>query len=357
MAGGDMARFVRSYGIVALMVVVVTLMHYNTAMHIHAAHGIYRRLYYFPIIVAAFRGGRTAGLVTALAVCVLYVPHAFGLIGHDPGATLEKVLEMVLYLAVGLVTGILEDRDRRSRQKLQHSLDERERLQQELVQRERLAAVGRLSAGLAHEIRNPLASIKGAAEVLQDREPADSDRGRMLAIVREETARLNDVLTRFLAFARPSTGERFTFSLNDEVRDVVDLLTHRDGAPRLTIDAGDDPARVHGDRPGVRQVLVNLTLNAAQAAGPAPEGHVTVALARHDRQLQVTITDNGPGFTDEAVANLGTPFFTTRERGTGLGLATSLRIVRDHGGDLAVDPQYRGGARVILTLPLAPEDT
>jgi two-component system sporulation sensor kinase A len=179
----------------------------------------------------------------------------------------------------------------------------------------------------------------------------------MLAIVGEETARLNDVLTRFLAFARPSTGERLTFSVREEVRDVIDLLAHRDGAPRLTVAPGDDPARIHGDRTGIRQVLLNLTLNAAQAAGPAPQGHVVVALARQGQQLRVTVSDNGPGFTDEAAANLGTPFFTTRERGTGLGLATSLRIVRDHGGDLAVDPEHRGGARVILTLPLAPEDT
>ncbi len=348
-----MTRMLKSYGLVALMVLVVTLMHYNTAMHIHAAHGIYRRLYYFPIIVAAFRGGRTAGVVTALAICLLYIPHAFGLIGHDPAPNLEKILEMVLYLAVGLVTGTLEDRDRRTRRRLQDSLDERERLQQELVRRERLAAVGQLSAGLAHEIRNPLASIKGATEVLQDHEPADSGRGRMLTIVREEAARLNDVLTRFLTFARPATGDRTRFDLADEVTHLAGLLDHRDGAPTVRYEPTGEPFPIDADRDAIRQVMLNLGLNAAEAAGPAPEGTVELSLARDGDTHRITVTDNGPGFTTAAVANLGTPFFTTRDGGTGLGLATSLRIVRDHVGDLTVDEAHAGGARVVIRLPAA----
>jgi signal transduction histidine kinase len=348
-----MPRLARTYGLVALMVVVVTLMHYNTAMHIHAAHGIYRRLYYFPIIVAAFHGGRRAGLFTALAICLLYIPHAFGFIGHDPAPTLEKVLEMMLYLAVGLVAGTLVDRERHTQRRLRSSLEERERLEHELVQRERLAAVGRLSAGLAHEIRNPLASIKGATEVLQDHEPADSGRGRMLAIVREEAARLNDVLTRFLAFARPSAGERSRFDLRDELADVVELVRHRDRAPRVSLRVETPRGEVHGDRAAIRQVLLNLLLNAVEAAGPAPTGSLEVTLRSGARHHELVVTDNGPGFTPEAVANLGTPFFTTRENGTGLGLAASLRILDDHGGELAVDGTHDGGARVVVRLPIA----
>jgi two-component system sensor histidine kinase HydH len=351
------ARLDKTYGLIALMVLVVTLMHYNTAMHIHAAHGIYRRLYYFPIIVAAFHGGRNAGLATALAICLLYIPHAFGLIGYDPAPTLEKVLEMALYLAVGLVTGTLEDRDRRTRHRLQHSLDERERLERELVQRERLAAVGQLSAGLAHEIRNPLASIKGATEMLQDHEPAATGRGRMLAIVHEETARLNDVLGRFLDFARPSTGERGRFDLVAELTEVVELIRHRDRAPQVTLDLRTDRALVHGDRTGIRQLLLNLLLNAAEAAGPAPTGTVQVSLTATGSGQELAVVDNGPGFSAEALASLGTPFFTTREGGTGLGLATSLRIAADHGGELVIDDAHQGGARVVVRLPAAGEDT
>ncbi|HOX25588.1 MAG TPA: ATP-binding protein [Candidatus Krumholzibacteria bacterium] len=348
-----MIRFGRTYGLVALMVLVVTLMHYNTAIHIHAAHGIYRRLYYFPIIVAAFRGGRRAGWWTAVAVCLLYIPHAFGLIGFDPAPALEKVLEMVLYLAVGLVTGLLEDRGRRVRDRLRHALAERERLERELVRRERLAAVGQLSAGLAHEIRNPLASIKGATEILGDLNGLDQGRSRMLAILREETTRLNEVLTQFLDFARPAESGRTRFDLGGELARLAELLAHRSDAPRVRVDVPAAPVECEADRAQVRQLLLNLGLNAAQAAGPAPAGEVALGLRRDGLRLVVSVTDNGPGFSPEALRNLGTPFFTTRSGGTGLGLATSLRFARDHGGDLAVDEEYTGGARVTVWLPAA----
>ncbi len=350
-----MPVILRRYGVVALMVLVITLMHYNTAMHIHAAHGIYRRLYYFPIIIAAFRGGQQAGWWTAVIICLVYIPHAFGLIGFDPGSTLEKVLEMALYLAVGLVTGVLEDRERRTREALARTLAQRERLQEELVQSERLAAVGQLSAGLAHEIRNPLASIKGAAEILGDLavpDPHDT-RARMAAILKEETARLNEVLTRFLGYARPTVADRRRIDLADELRRLGDLLSHRPQSPTVTVTVPDGAFVCDGDLTQLRQLLLNLGLNAAQAAGSAPQGTVGLELDRRGGDLQIVVTDNGPGFSAEAVHALGTPFFTTRSGGTGLGLATSLKVARDHGGDLAVDTDHHGGARVLVRLPAA----
>ncbi len=352
-----MPRVSRTSVLIAAMVLLVTLMHYNTAMHIHAAHGIYRRLYYFPIIIAAFRGGTRAGWWTAVVICLLYIPHAFGFIGFDPAPTLEKVLEMTLYLAVGLVTGVLADRDRVTQNRLRRSLDEREHLEQELVRRERLAAVGRLSAGLAHEIRNPLASIKGASELLQDDIAPDGPRGRMLQIIKEEATRLNDVLTRFLAFARPVQRDRSPLDLGVELDRLGDLLAHRPQAPRVRLDVPDGPHTIEGDWTRIRQLLLNIGVNAAQAAGSAPGGEVTLALRRVEGDFNVSITDNGPGFTAEARDELGTPFFSTREGGTGLGLATSLRIARDHDGDIVVDPTHRGGARVVVRLPAAEERT
>ena len=109
-AVGAFRAFLDRYGLIAAMVLIITLLHYNTTMHIHEAHGIYRRLYYFPIILAGFRGGTRGGLLAALLVCALYIPHAFGLIGFDPAYTLEKILEMVLYVAIGLLTGVLTGR-------------------------------------------------------------------------------------------------------------------------------------------------------------------------------------------------------------------------------------------------------
>jgi signal transduction histidine kinase len=350
--------FLRRYWLAFLMIAVISLLHYNTAWHIHALHGIYRRLYYFPIILAAFRGETRGGLLAALLVVALYVPHAFGLIGFDPGTTVEKILEMGLYLAVGLLTGTLVARINRARDvqtrtaaDLRRALAEKTAMEAELVRAARLAAVGRLSAGLAHEIRNPLASIQGSAEVLEDEFPAGHPKAGMMGILRREADRLNQVLTRFLTFARNEPGDRAAFDLRDEIRAVAELMAHRPRTPGFDLEGlpPDLPA-VMGDREQIRQVLLNLALNGAAAAGPA--GRVAFSCRWDERTVTCLVTDTGPGFSAEDIANFGTPFYSTRDEGTGLGLAISLKIVEDHGGTLAVAAGGPGG-RVAMTLPRA----
>lgn len=354
--------YLRRYWLVYAMIAVISLLHYNTHWHIHALHGIYRRLYYFPIILAAFRGGRTGGLLAAAAVIALYFPHAFGLIGFDPGTTVEKILEMLLYLLVGLLTGTLvgrinaaRDRQQRTAEDLQSTLDEKTAMEAELVRSARMAAVGRLSAGLAHEIRNPLASIKGSAEVLADDFPSDHPKGRMFAILQEETGRLNQVLSRFLAFARSEPGEAAPFDLVAECRVVAELMAHRPETPPVTVEVGEKLPLASGNREQVRQVLLNLALNGAAAAGPS--GSVVMTVESVSAGIRCSISDSGPGFTPEALANFGTPFYSTRSGGTGLGLAMSLRMIEDLGGILEPDASPGSGGRIRLVLPTAiPKD-
>ncbi len=342
------------YRLVIMLVLLVSFLHYNTAIHIHALHGIYRRLYYFPIILAAFRGGYRGGLLSSLFVAALYIPHALGWIGFDPAPGIEKFLEMALYLAVGVLTGTLVDRINASRaqlartaEALQDTLDEKERMEAELVRSARLAAVGRLSAGLAHEIRNPLASIQGAAEVLGDDFPPAHPKAGLLQILLQETRRLNEVLTRFLAFARSEPGEAVAFDLAVEVRAVGDLLEHSPEPPRIVLEVPSGEIRVIGNREQARQVILNLGLNAAQAAGAG--GTVTFVIEEDAGQARCIVADTGPGFSPEALANFGTPFYSTRNGGTGLGLATSLRLAEDMGGSLDAAPGP--GGRVVFTLP------
>ncbi len=349
-------EFWARYRLVILLIAVVSFLHYNTALHIYALHGIYRRLYYFPIILAAFRDGYRGGLIAALLVILFYLPHALGGVGFDPGSATEKNLEMVLYLAMGILTGILVDRINAARDSLartavdlRKALDEKERMEAELVRTARLAAVGRLSAGLAHEIRNPLASIQGAAEVLGDDFPPDHPKSGLLRILLQEARRLNEVLTRFLAFARSEPGETGRFDLAAEVRAVADLLEHGPAAPRLVVKTSPDEVTVIGNREQARQIILNLGLNAAQAAGPG--GTVTLELAVRGAEAACIISDTGSGFSAEALENFGTPFYSTRQGGTGLGLATSLRLAENMGGRLEAAPGP--GGRVVFTLPLA----
>ncbi len=352
-----LASPVGRYALVIVLVTVVTMLHYVTSMHIHAAHGIYRRLYYFPIILAAFRGGWPAGLITALVVCLAYVPHAFGMVGFDPGQTLEKVLEMVLYISIGLVCGILVSRENRTlrtlaqtAQRLEATLDEKSTMESQLIHEARMASVGRLSAGLAHEIRNPLASIKGAAEIVADDTRDDDPKGKLLKIIKVEALRLNDVLTRFLTYARPTAKHNVGFNLGEEVAEVVDLLQHRSSGVTIRHAAEASPAwTMCGDREQIHQLLINLILNGAEAAGR--EGTVNVSLQSDARSVSCVVEDDGPGFSADALQNFGIPFFTTKQDGTGLGLAICHRIVEDHDGTIEIDKSFREGTRIVVSFP------
>jgi two-component system sensor histidine kinase AtoS len=236
---------------------------------------------------------------------------------------------------------------------LRQTLADRDRMASQLLRSQRLAAVGRLSAGLAHEIRNPLASIHGAAEVLGDDYPSGHPKAKLAGILRDESRRLNDVLSRFLTFARGAPATAAPFNLLDEARAVADLAGQRRAAPAVS--SSGDPAlpAALGDREQVRQVLLNLTLNGMTAAGP--DGHVELRVEVDAGGLRCRVSDSGPGFTEEAAANFGTPFFSTTAGGTGLGLATSLRLIEDLGGSLAIDRTVPGGC-VELRLPHAGAD-
>jgi signal transduction histidine kinase len=348
---------------IAIAILVISVSHYVSPVHLHYLHDIYRRLYYLPIIFAAFQHGFLGGLIAALAVCVAYAPHAFGQISHDPATDTQKILEMVLYLVVGITTGSLvsrvkrtQDQLRRTAEDLQGSIEQLRSTEEQLIQAAKLAAVGRLSAGLAHEIRNPLASIKGSAEILADDFPPENPKHRLLRVLVDESARLNHVLTRFLAFARPRPIERQEFAINDEIAGVVSLLqAQKEGSavrfatPPVGPGAAASP-RVRGDREQLRQVLLNVILNACQAAGE--QGEVRIICDTVDGMLRIRIRDSGPGFTDEALADAFTPFFTTKEQGTGLGLAVSHRIVESHGGRIHASNPLEGGGLIEIMIPI-----
>jgi len=346
-----------------VLIAVVSILHYATGKETHALHDVYRRLYYIPIILAAFAGGVRGGILAAVVICIVYYPHAFGHITHDPGRPIEKILEMVLYVVVGGVTGFLVSREGRTQDRLRETagslaetLAEKERMEEELIRAAKLAAVGKLSAGLAHEIRNPLTSIKGSAELLGDDFPDGHPKKELLDTLVREADRLNGVLTRFLSFARPLPIDKRTFHPIEPIEEVVGLLTDRRGTEETEIvvhPPGEDIPEIEGDPERLRQVFLNVLLNAVQACGDRG-GRVEIRFVREvgPERLRVEFDDSGSGFAVEALDNLFTPFFTTRSDGTGLGLAISHRIVESHGGRIIVVDGPGGGARVVVELPI-----
>jgi PAS domain S-box-containing protein len=226
-------------------------------------------------------------------------------------------------------------------------------MQARLVERERLAAVGEMAAHVAHEVRNPLAGIRAACEVLftADR-PAEST-GRVGREVIHQIDRLNQTVSELLQFAAPGAIEAVSTDLNGLIERVLAIFQKDPAARGVGIERrfGSDLPAVEVDPGQFEQVIYNLLLNAAQAVGT--EGTITVGTEAVDDRVELRVVDSGPGLSDEVLARLFQPFFTTRTDGTGLGLAVARKIVAAHGGTIRAANAPGGGAvfRIRLARP------
>jgi signal transduction histidine kinase len=219
--------------------------------------------------------------------------------------------------------------------------------QERLVESEKLAGIGRLAAGVAHEINNPLGVILGYAKLLRKR--CEGPMADDLRVIEEEALRAKEIVEGLLDLSRPLPAGAEAVDLRALSDDVVSRLGEArllDGV-QVSVE-GRGSALGHAEK--LRQVLVNLVRNAAEAAGSG--GVVRVHVGERDGSAEVAVEDSGPGIPPERRARLFEPFFTTKPRGTGLGLAVSRAIARAHGGDLAADGARAGGARFALRLPL-----
>ena len=231
---------------------------------------------------------------------------------------------------------------------------------QQKEEEQRLAALGAMAAGLAHEIRNPLAGIKGAAQFLQGETLPDQGQ-TMLNVVIQEADRLNSVVSQFLEYARPFTLQTDHDHVNAMASHVLALFKAQGIPDDIHVQeelAGNLPA-VQLDRPKMSQVLINLLQNALQAM---PEGgKLTLRTLRRRRRngeyvLEISVSDTGNGIDDATLEKLFVPFFTTKNDGTGLGLAISQRIVQAHGGQIDIRSRVSFGSTFIIRLPLPPDD-
>jgi two-component system sensor histidine kinase PilS (NtrC family) len=223
---------------------------------------------------------------------------------------------------------------------------------QEAVRRgDRLAAVGQLAAGLAHELRNPLASMSGAVELLsRGRGLSDAER-RLMEIVMREAERLNALVTDFLAFARPTATQLQPTDVAALADETLGVFRHSPSATRIELlRSGATSLRVMADPAQLRQVLWNLLQNAADAM--KGEGDITVDVGLTATSLcRIAVADSGPGIPAADVEHLFEPFFTTKPQGTGLGLAFVHRMVEAHGGRVEVQSAPGQGATFSVLLP------
>jgi len=266
----------------------------------------------------------------------------------DPARSIEKLLEIFLYNIIAYITGRLADRQHHTSRKLEETLEEKKAMEQQLIRSGRLHALGELTAGLAHEIKNPLASLKGSAEIIGSEIEEESPKRKMVEIHKKELDRLNSLLERFLEFARPAHLDVKQVNICEIIDQTMVLLESqpRKEQVKLSWRKPAEPLRMNGDKEKITQVLFNLFLNAIQNSTQKQQvdircGHTSRMKKEY---IYVEIQDQGPGIPKHVMEKIFDPFFTTKDKGSGLGLSIASRIVDEHGGFIEVESPACGGA-------------
>jgi signal transduction histidine kinase len=343
---------------VAAGIAVATALHYLTSPSLILWHQLFQRLYYLPIIYAAISFGWRGGLVASAVSALCYIPHILMAWHHMPEYALNQYAEIIVFFLVGSVTGVLADRGRRQRAELELASEKLAKVNRELqdsfeqIKRaDRLSAIGQLSASLAHEIRNPLASIDGAANLIESPQTSDEMRKGSLAIIHKEIQRLNRLLTNLLDFARPRKPEFQPVDPSRLIDAIVSLAGHSAEQKGITL-RKEVPASVPAfecDPEQMKQVILNLAINAIQAM-TAP-GEVLLSARPSNLSVMISVRDQGPGVAEENLDRIFNPFFTTKEAGTGLGLSVVHQIITQHGGVVNAERNPDGGMTFSLEIP------
>jgi two-component system sensor histidine kinase PilS (NtrC family) len=234
-------------------------------------------------------------------------------------------------------------------------LTEVRELEREVRLRDRMAALGTMSAGLAHEIRNPLASLSGSAELLGRSSAFGGDERKLLRVILREAGRLNQIVTAFLEYCRQGPLGREAVDVRWLLKEVVALVESSGdwtARHRIHVSGGEGNAQVDGDPVQLRQCFFNIARNAAQSMPGGGTLHVVVHSV-HNNHVEIDFTDEGGGMTEEQVCRIFDPFYSTREGGTGLGLSVVHRIVEAHGGVVRVESAPGEGTTFHVSLPAA----
>ena len=350
---------------VRTLLVSTTLLATGLCQHVIPASQVHwqfvlQRLYYLPIILAALSFGWRGGVITALIGGVFYSVNTFLTSPASSYDLLDLDLEVTMFCLVGMMTGILADREARRKNALELTARELSKVYRELQENfeqmkrtERLSAIGQLSAGLAHEIRNPLAAIEGSADVLQNETPSEKRRHEFLGIIQKECRRLNRLLTNFLDFAKPRQPDLEMTEIGHLVDSVVGLAAHAAGRTPIMFNKEIAPSLplLECDPEQLKQVLLNLTINAIQAMQPNG-GEITIKAQERQQQVFLEVQDQGCGILPEYLGKIFDPFFTTKNDGTGLGLSVAHQILQQHGGQLTAERNAEQGMTFRIILPV-----
>jgi signal transduction histidine kinase len=311
--------------------------------HSELGHAIHSRLCYIPIVMGSAWFGLRGGFTIAMIISILVQPYIFLL--NNPHVDISsELVEIVFYFALALITGTLIDRESKIRKS-------HEETQLQLERSHKLSLIGQMAAGVAHEIKNPLASIKGAVEILGSDEASPEEKNEFQEIITKEIRRIDSTVKEFLDFARPREIKLERTNLSDIAQMAIKQLQNQiDKAGMILTSQIDDSIIVYADSEKMHQVILNLILNAIEASNSG--GAIRLSLSVFQEKAILSVEDSGHGIGEIEKRKIFDPFFTMKAKGTGLGLAIVRAIIERHNGVISVESELGKGAKFIIRLPL-----
>lgn len=311
--------------------------------HVHWFHSLHGRFCYIPIVMAASWFGLRGGLYSATVISILVLPLVYAQVS-DGGDFVANLVEIVFYYFIALLIGALVDREFFARRQQQKAEIQVERSQ-------KLSLVGQMAAGVAHEIKNPLASIKGAADILVDTDTSGEEKEEFKEILHSEVRRIDNTVSEFLSFARPRETKLVAMDLSETIRACVRQVAAQARQSGISIEnETEDSIFINGDSEKLHQMTLNLLLNAIQASQANDSIGINLSM-NCEATAVLTISDSGASASQVDLDRAFEPFFTTKSSGTGLGLAIARSIVENHRGKISLKLRDDKGAVATVELP------
>ncbi|MCP3923460.1 MAG: HAMP domain-containing histidine kinase [Desulfobacterales bacterium] len=354
------------YVILISLVITISALHYFTPGNLMFLHNLYSKLSYFPIVLGAVFFGIRGGLIFAILTTLGFTPHLIIYKGLGEDVYLSQFIEIGLYFSIALIVGFISGKETSLKKKYKKISEELnisyKRLHEEtellidieerLRKNQKLSALGELAASIAHEIKNPLASIKGVSEIISDEFRDDHPKKSFMDIMEKEITRLDSTVSDMLQnFAgKEEYSEKELKSFQEIIDSITSLLDERINGKKAIVKFDIDDTIDLLDSKRCYQIFFNLILNAIDAIDD--EGEIKISSKKEVDNLIFSIDDNGPGVSDDQREEVFKPFYTAKKGGTGLGLSICRKIAESLNGTITINESQLGGASFKVTLPV-----
>ena len=355
---------IKSLFIAIIATIIVAYFHLSTNKPFYnIIHYFHYYLFYFIIIYTAHKFGLIGGVLTSVVLSLIYNPKAYLIVFLEDKELIRPALEILMMHTLAIFSGIFSQKIYSEKEKLrkvseelkdslallEESIEEKIKMEKEIAKADRLRVLGQLTAGIAHEIRNPLAAIRSGIKLVKNKKYNE----RIVDLVTSEVDRLNSFVERFLQYASVGKSEDKEIKakkLCEEVIELVELTCkHKKNIIFQSTLEIDENVLIRGDKNYLKQALFNIVLNSIEACETINiEGRISVYAYFDERAVFFEVSDNGPGIDEAVKEKIFEPFFTTKEKGTGLGLSITNKIIKEHDGEIYVE--NNNGLRFTLKL-------